>query len=85
MLKKLLEKNRQQDAEIMELVKEIRNCEFLMARNDTFFNMTSDEDLIEAQIYEREALRSQYNYLIKQLKEKDGHSAIVFGTVKTGE
>lgn len=85
MLKKLFEKSTEQDAEIVELIKEIRNCEFLMARNDTFFNMTSDEDLIESQIYEREALRSQYNYLIKQLKEKDGHSAVVLGTVKTGE
>ncbi|MBQ5323876.1 MAG: DUF2508 family protein, partial [Oscillospiraceae bacterium] len=69
MLKKFFEKNREDNSEITELVKEIRNCEFLMARNDTFFNMTSDEDLIESQIYEREALRSQYNYLIKQLRD----------------
>lgn len=85
MLKKIFEKNREYNSEIAELVKEIRNCEFLMARNDTFFNMTADEDLIEAQIYEREALRSQYNYLIKQLKEKDEYSAVVSDTVKTGD
>ncbi len=85
MLKKLFEKSREQDAEIVELVKEIRNCEFLMARNDTFFNMTSDEDLIESQIYEREALRSQYNYLIKQLRDKEQCLSATAHTVKTGE
>lgn len=84
MLKKFFEKSAAQDSEITELVKEIRNCEFLMARNDTFFNMTSDEDLIEAQIYEREALRYQYNYLIKQLKSREDFVSAA-ETVKTGE
>ena len=73
MLKNILGKTQEVSNEITELIAEIRNCEFLMARNEAFFNMTADEDLIEAHIYEREALRYQYNYLIRQLKEKENY------------
>lgn len=71
MLKFLTRKKEMENPEITELRQEIRNCEFLMTRNDTIFNMVQDEDLIESQIYEREALRCQYNYLLKRLKEKE--------------
>lgn len=85
MLKKLFGENKNEVNEIDELVQEIRNCEFLLARNDILFNMTADEDLIESQIYEREALRSQYNYLIKRFKEKDAKKEYCLQTIKTGE
>ena len=85
MLKKFIEKGKVQNTEAAELIKEIKNCEFLMARNETLFNMTSDEDLIESQIYEREALRYQYSYLIKQLKEKETEKTVYQPEVKMGE
>ena len=85
MLKCLLNKNKEEPNEITELIQEIRNCEFLMARNDVLFNMTSDEDLIEFHIYEREALRYQYNYLIKQLKEKKTYNKNILQMIKAGE
>ena len=85
MLKKLLEKNRQQNREVEELIKEIRNCEYLMARNEVLFDMTTDEDLIEAQIYERESLRYQYNYLLKQLRCKENSDILQSSEVRTGE
>ena len=85
MLKNILGKVKEESTEITELIAEIRNCEFLMARNDAFFNMTNDEDLIEAHIYEREALRYQYNYLIRQLKEKEPYKQHIMQTVKTGD
>ena len=84
MLKQLFGKGKEQNTEIQELIKEIRNCEFLMTRNETLFNMTADEDLIEAQIYEREALKSQYSYLIKQLRVKEEQIGC-FDAVKIGE
>lgn len=84
MLKQLFGKGKEQNTEIQELIKEIRNCEFLMTRNETLFNMTADEDLIEAQIYEREALKSQYSYLIKQLRVKEEQSGCL-DAVKIGE
>ncbi|MBQ7283410.1 MAG: DUF2508 family protein [Oscillospiraceae bacterium] len=73
-----------QQIEIEELKKELDHCRFLINRNETFFNMSSDEDLIASQIYEREALRCQYNYLINRLKEKNGEYKEI-STVKAGE
>ena len=83
MLKLLVRKKDLENPEITQLRQEIRNCEFLMNRNSTIFNMVADEDLIESQIYEREALRCQYNYLLRLLKEKE----MLYGTqgCKTGE
>ncbi len=83
MLKLLARKKELENPEITQLRQEIRNCEFLINRNRTIFNMVADEDLIESQIYEREALRCQYNYLIKLLKEKE----VLYSTQKcrTGE
>ena len=85
MFKNIFGKSKNEVNEIDELVQEIRNCEFLMNRNDVLFNMTADEDLIEAQIYERESLRLQYSYLIKKLKEKDINKNYCMQTIKTGE
>lgn len=71
MLKFLTCKKETESEEVKQLKAEIRNCEFLMERNRTFFDMALDEDLIEAQIYECAALRYQYNYLLKQLKQTE--------------
>ena len=61
----------QTELEILNLKKELENCRFLIDRNDTLFNMATDENLIASQIYERESLRWQYCYLLNQLKEKE--------------
>ena len=61
----------QAELEILNLKKELENCRFLIDRNDTLFNMSTDENLIASQIYERESLRWQYCYLLNQLKEKE--------------
>ena len=72
------------DMEIDNLKKELDICRFLIKRNEVHFNMTGDENLIASHIYERESLRYQYNYLIRQLKEKENinHHEI---EVKAGE
>lgn len=41
-----------------------------LARVRTCFEMESDPDLIEAYIYEQEALRARYRYLLKTAKEQ---------------
>ena len=68
-------KKTENDTEIENLKKELDNCRFLMKRNEVHFNMTGDENLIASHIYERESLRCQYNYLIRQLKEKENNTA----------
>ncbi|MBE6878818.1 MAG: DUF2508 family protein [Ruminococcaceae bacterium] len=74
MFKFLKNKPTEKDIEIANLKKELENCKFLINRNDTMFNMSTDENLIAAQIYEREALRWQYCYLLNQLREKEEFS-----------
>ena len=72
MLELLKKRKEERDVETEELKKEIEHCIFLMSRNEAHFNMASDEDLIESQIYERQALRCQYNYLLNRLRDKNG-------------
>ena len=76
-------KKTERDTEIENLKKELENCRFLMKRNEVHFNMTGDENLIASHIYERESLRCQYNYLIRQLKEKENN--ISQQKIKVGE
>ena len=74
----------QAELEILNLKKELENCRFLINRNDTLFNMSTDENLIASQIYERESLRWQYCYLLSQLKEKE-NTRMQRAKVKIGE
>ena len=76
-------KKTEEDIEVENLRKELDNCRFLMMRNEVHFNMTGDENLIASHIYERESLRCQYNYLIRQLKEKENNT--VQQKIKVGE
>lgn len=39
-------------------------------KNELLFNMAEDDDLIEAAIYEKQALNARYTYLIKTAKEQ---------------
>lgn len=52
------------------LVEEIAAISDLIAGNEQRFNMATDEQLIEAMIYEQRALQSRYAYLLKLAKEK---------------
>ena len=68
-------RNKENNKEISELKKELENCRFLIDRNDTMFNMSTDENLIAAQIYERESLRWQYCYLLSRLKDMENRNS----------
>lgn len=53
-----------------ELVEEMERLSELILRNEEVFNMTTDEQLIEAVIYEQKSLRQRFAYLLKTAKEK---------------
>lgn len=53
-----------------ELVEEMERLSELILRNEEIFNMTTDEQLIEAVIYEQKSLRHRFAYLLKTAKEK---------------
>jgi len=51
------------------LLEEIRRVKKLLDICNQNFNFTSDTDLLDAFIYEREALNSRYRYLLKLAKQ----------------
>lgn len=72
-MEKLGLKKKIQDAEAekttrAELIDEIRECENMLQKNEFLFNLEIDEDMIEAYIYEREALMRRHRALVRQAK-----------------
>lgn len=63
-------KENKEATEKNELIEEIANLIELMASNEQRFNMATDEEMIEAMIYEQRSLQSRYAYLLKTAKEK---------------
>ena len=53
-----------------DLLTSIRDICRRLELADARFEMESDDDLIEACIYEREALRARYRYLLRRAKEQ---------------
>ena len=52
----------------LELLEEIKDVCSEMAKTDNWFQMESNDDLIEACIYQKEFLNSRYKYLINKVK-----------------
>ena len=46
------------------------------------FNMVVDPELVEACIYQINALKARYNYLIRALKEPDAAAAAMEGSAR---
>ncbi|MFU0833157.1 MAG: DUF2508 domain-containing protein [Oscillospiraceae bacterium] len=58
------ERNRQQ------IIDAIRDISRRLAYNECWFQLESDENLIDACIYQREELKSRYRYLLKLAKQQ---------------
>lgn len=55
-----------------ETVQAIRETQRQISAVRSRFDMQSDADLIEASIYELDALQARYRFLIKQARTKQG-------------
>ena len=53
---------------IRAVSEELREISEALETADAGFNEVSDDDLLEAIIYERSALRARYSYLLKELR-----------------
>lgn len=53
-----------------KIVDSIREVSRQLAYNECWFQLESDENLIDACIYQREELKSRYRYLLNLAKQK---------------
>lgn len=51
-----------------DIVEQIRECEALLRRNEALFNLEQDPQMIDAHIYEREALMVRYGTLLRRAR-----------------
>lgn len=65
----LTKKRRADETKIQILTEELREIKTAIDTADAGFNEVSDDDLIEAVIFERSALRARYSYLLKELRK----------------
>ena len=73
-LKRALFKDPPLPALLVEIREVCRQLELANAR----FDMQSDDDLIDACIYEQKALRARYRYLLGQIREQGLHAPRVY-------
>ncbi len=60
----MLEQKQRQEQNISaaEIIAQLRHLEQKIRENEAIFNMTLEDDLLEACIYDGKALRSRYRY-----------------------
>jgi len=51
------------------LIEDMREVKRQLEGNHAFFALESDEDLLDAAIYQREALHARYRYLLRLARE----------------
>jgi DnaJ-domain-containing protein 1 len=64
----LFKKRTAPDAELRELMDSLSSTQREMAQAYDRFNFASDPDLIDACVYEINALQCRYNYLLRRVK-----------------
>lgn len=68
----LWKKTSKKEAERLKITEDLEKIAELIELSEQGFNEISDDDLIDAAIYERSALMARYSFLIKELKRLDG-------------
>ena len=63
---------KQRTAQRAELEKSLEETRLLMAQAYAGFNAAVDSELVESYIYEIQALRARYSYLLRQRKALEG-------------
>ena len=63
------------DASMQELFSELSDTRFALAQAYVRFDNTTEPELVDACIFELNALQSRYNYLLRLVKESGGIAA----------
>lgn len=70
MLNILKKKRTKSEAEQEEILTELERISDLLKKNETLFNISEDEKMLEAIIYEQKSLQSRFVYLLSQARKK---------------
>lgn len=63
------------DASMQDLFSELSDTRFALAQAYVRFDNTTEPELVDACIFELNALQSRYNYLLRLVKESGGIAA----------
>lgn len=59
-----------ENTEVGDILEELERINDLIRKNEDLFNMATEDDVIEAVIFEQRSLQSRYAYLLKRAREK---------------
>ena len=71
----LLRREIARDASMQDLFSELSDTRFALAQAYDRFNAVCEPELVDACIFELNALQSRYNYLLRLVKESGGIAA----------
>jgi len=71
----LLQQPVSSDPKLQELFTELSDTRFALAQAYARFDNTTEPELVDACIFELNALQSRYNYLLRLVKESGGIAA----------
>ena len=71
----LLRREIARDASMQDLFSELSDTRFALAQAYVRFDNTTEPELVDACIFELNALQSRYNYLLRLVKESGGIAA----------
>ena len=65
-----------EDPALSELLRELHDARAALAQAYLRFDNTVDEELVDACVFEINAMQSRYNYLLRRIKEHDAQAAM---------
>ena len=71
----LLQQPVSSDPKLQELFTELSDTRFALAQAYVRFDNTTEPELVDACVYEINAVTSRYDYLLRQIKESGGIAA----------
>ena len=78
----LLQQSTASDPRLQELFTELSDTRFALAQAYDRFNAACEPELVDSCVYEINAVLSRYNYLLRQIKERNGEA--VYKTCSEG-
>ena len=70
MLNILKKRKNKEDKEREEIISELEKLSELIKENEILFNLSEDNNMLEAMIYEKKSLQARYIYLLEAARKK---------------